>query len=192
MRDIAYNTHMRTMQVSRSDIFSPANATSLIGLCFTVFGAIHVSSLFGVLLLGTGRFIDVFDGKIARATHVSRFGAAVDATCDKIGLAVLIPAVWIADIAPYWLLVYIAVQNILNIFLSFWSAARGGKPASSKYGKYAMFLQNISLGFYALGNTIDFRPFTVLGLVIGLSSIIWAVKATYGYAVLVPEKPVKQ
>lgn len=179
------------MTITKSDIFSPANAVSLIGLILTIYGSLHISSLAGVLILGLGRFIDIFDGKIARATHVSRFGAAVDATCDKIGIAFLVPAIWIAGIAPIWLLVYILVQNLLNVVFSMLAAARKAKPTSSQYGKYAMFMQNISLGFYALGNTIESRAFTVIGLVIGLASIYWAVRATYGYFRMVPEKPSK-
>ncbi len=174
--------------MTRSDVFSPANAISLIGLSFTIWGALHIYSLSGVLLLGLGRFIDVFDGKVARATHSSRLGAIVDATCDKIGIAFLVPAIWIAQIAPYWLLLYILAQNILNVIFSLLAAARDAKPSSSREGKYAMFLQNISLGCYALGNTIDSRIFTILGLLIGLFSIYWAVQATYGYFKLVPEK----
>lgn len=179
------------MKVTRSDIFSPANAVSLIGLTLTIYGSLNINSLTGVLILGLGRFIDIFDGKIARATHVSRLGAIVDATCDKIGIAFLVPAIWIAHIAPYWLLVYIIAQNFLNVFFSIWATIRKAKPTSSLDGKYAMFLQNVSLGFYALGNTIDFRAFTIIGLLIGLSSVYWAVQATYGYFKLVPEKPTK-
>lgn len=177
------------MKITKADVFSPANATSLIGLALTIYGSLHITSLSGVLLLGLGRFIDIFDGKIARATHTSPLGALVDATCDKIGIAFLVPAIWFAHIAPIWLLVYILAQNILNVFFSFWTAARKGMPAASKFGKHAIFLQNISLGFYALGNTIEFRPFTILGLIIGLASIYWAARATYGYFKLVPEKP---
>jgi phosphatidylglycerophosphate synthase len=177
------------MKITKSDIFSPANAVSLIGLSLTIYGSFHIQSLSGVLILGLGRFIDIFDGKIARATHVSRLGAAVDATCDKIGIAFLVPAIWIAHIAPIWLLVYILAQNVLNVAFSLLAMARKAKPTSSQHGKYAMFLQNVSLGFYALGNTIDSRAFTVIGLVIGLASIYWAVHATYGYFKLVPENP---
>lgn len=176
------------MKITKSDVFSPANAVSLVGLSLTIYGSLHISSLSGVLILGLGRFIDIFDGKIARATHVSRFGAAVDATADKIGLAFLVPAIWIAHIAPYWLLIYILAQNALNVLFSALSTARKGQPASSLYGKHAMFLQNISLGFYALGNTIDFRAFTITGLIIGLASIYWAARATYGYFKLIPQK----
>ncbi len=177
------------MKITKSDVFSPANAVSLIGLSLTIYGSFHIKTLAGVLILGLGRFIDIFDGKIARATHVSRFGAGVDATCDKSGIAFLVPAIWIAQIAPYWLLVYILVQNLLNVFFSVWASARKAKPTSSSYGKHAMFMQNISLGFYALGNTLNIRAFTILGLIIGLASIWWAAQATYGYFKLVPEKP---
>ena len=179
------------MTITKSDIFSPANAVSLIGLSLTIYGSLNINSLSGVLILGLGRFIDIFDGKIARATHVSRLGAIVDATCDKIGIAFLVPAIWIAQIAPVWLLVYILAQNRLNVVFSAWATARKAKPTSSLYGKHAMFMQNISLGFYALGNTIDNRTFTVLGLIIGLASIYWAARATYGYFKLVPDKPSK-
>src|ERR1700741_2497287 len=176
------------MKVTKADIFSLANAISLIGLAMTIWGSIHVHTLAGVLIIGLGRFIELFDGKVARATHSRRLGAIVDATFDKIGLGFLVPAIWIAHIAPYWLLVYIIAQNLLNVIFSLIAAAKKAKPTSSKLGKHAMFFQQISLGFYALGNTIDFKPFTVLGLVIGIASIYWAVRATYGYFKMVPEK----
>ena len=176
------------MKITKADVFSLANLVSLIGLALTILGSLNVHSLAGVLLIGLGRFIDLFDGKVARATHSSRFGAAVDATFDKIGLGFLVPAIWIAHIAPYWLLVYIIVQNLLNVVFSLIASARKAKPTSSKFGKHAMFFQQISLGFYALGNTIDFRPFTIIGLIIGVASIYWAVQATYGYFKMVPIK----
>lgn len=176
------------MKITRRDVFTPANATSILGLSLTIYGAFNLTSLSGVLILGLGRFIDVFDGKIARATHTSKLGALVDATCDKIGIAVLVPAAWIADIAPVWLLVYILLQNILNVVFSILTAARGGEPESSKHGKYAMFIQNISLGCYALGAATDLDFFITLGLLLGISSIFWAVRATYGYAQLLPKK----
>ncbi len=179
---------MTKQQITRADVLSVANAVSLVGLCFTLYGAFHIGTLAGVLILGTGRFIDVFDGKIARATHVSSFGALVDATCDKIGITALIIAVWSAGIAPYWLLVYMAAQNIMNILISGVSAARGGKPTSSRNGKYAMFVQNISIGCYALGSVTDFQQLEAIGLGLGVISLYWGIRATYGYAKLIPAK----
>lgn len=178
--------------ITKKDVFSPANAVSVLGLVMTIWGSLHINSLEGVLILGLGRFIDIFDGKIARATHASRLGAIVDATCDKIGFAFLVPAIWIAGIAPVWLLVYILGQNLLNVVFSGWAALRHAKPTSSRYGKHAVFMQNISLGLYALGNTIDNHFCITAGLILGVASIYWAARATYGYFKLVPEKPVTQ
>lgn len=173
-------------------MFSPANATSVIGLTLTIIGSFHLTTLAGVLTLGVGRFIDIFDGPIARRTHTSPLGALVDATCDKIGIAVLVPAAWITHIAPYWLLIYILVQNVLNVVFSALTSARGGTPAASRYGKHALFAQNISLGFYALGSVTDIRTLDITGLIIGLASIYWAARATYGYFLATPEKTKKK
>ena len=169
------------MKLTYKDVFTPANAVSIIGLSLTIYGAFNITTLHGVLLLGLGRVIDVFDGKIARATHTSSFGALLDATCDKIGIAFLVTAVWIADIAPLWLLIYILAQNILNVLFSLLAIGRGGEISSSKAGKYAMFLQNISLGGYALAKVTPLTGFAVFGFIVGLISMYWAVLATYGY-----------
>jgi phosphatidylglycerophosphate synthase len=169
------------MKVSRADIYTPANAISLIGLGLTMYGSLTITSLHGVLLLGLGRFIDIFDGKVARATHTSSFGAILDATCDKIGIAFLVPAVWLANIAPTWLLIYILAQNILNVIISFIALRHKGSISSSRAGKYTMFLQNISLGGYALASVTPLDFFATLGLFVGILSIYWAIKASSGY-----------
>lgn len=179
---------MINLHVNRADILTPANAISILGLSMTIYGSFHIETLAGVLILGTGRLIDVFDGKVARATHTSQLGAAIDATCDKLGLLFLLPAVWFAHIAPYWLLMYIAVQNITNVILSSLTATRGKAPSSSRYGKYAMFLQNVSIGFYALGSVLDASILTGIGLAVGIYSIYWAIRATYGYARALPAR----
>lgn len=179
---------MSSTAITKADVFSIANFVSLVGLSLTIFGALTINSLSGVLILGLGRFIDVFDGIIARRTHTSPFGALVDATCDKIGIAFLVGAVWLAELAPLWLLVYVLVQNIANVFLSGLTAKRGATPAASKYGKYAMFLQNIAIGLYALGNTLDNTVTTNFGLIVGITSMYFAIRATKGYFEQVPQK----
>ena len=179
---------MTIPSISRADVFSPANAVSLIGLGLTIYGSLTITSLTGVLLLGAGRFIDVFDGPLARRTHTSSLGALVDATCDKIGIAFLVSAVWIAHYAPIWLLAYVVIQNVANVILSWLTAKRGMKPAASKSGKYAMFLQNVSIGLYALGAVLDQAWLQWPGLLIAAVSIYFASRATLGYFNAVPKK----
>lgn len=169
------------MKITRKDVLTPANFVSLVGLSLTIYGALNIRTLHGVLLLGLGRFVDIFDGKIARATHTSPFGALLDATCDKIGIAFLVTAVWFADIAPVCLLGYILLQNIINVVFSLLAVGKGGAISSSKAGKYAMFLQNISLGGYALASVTPYNAFKIFGLVVGLFSMYWAIRATHGY-----------
>lgn len=179
---------MTIPSITRADVFSPANAISLIGLGLTIYGSLNITSVVGVLLLGAGRFIDVFDGPIARRTHTSSLGALVDATCDKIGIAFLVSAVWIAHYAPVWLLAYVIIQNLANVILSWLTAQRGMKPAASRSGKYAMFLQNVSIGFYALGAVLEQTWLQWPGLLIAIVSMYFAARATSGYFRAVPKK----
>lgn len=179
---------MHIPQITKQDVFSPANAISLIGLTLAIYGSFNITSVSGVLLLGLGRFIDVFDGPIARRTHTSGFGALVDATCDKIGIAFLVTAVWVADYVPLWLIAYILLQNIANVVLSWITARRGMKPSASRAGKYAMFLQNISIGFYALGAVLEQGWLDWPGLFIAIISLYFAFHATSGYFKAVPKK----
>jgi phosphatidylglycerophosphate synthase len=179
---------MQVPHISKADVLSPANAISLVGLGLTIYGSFNITSLTGVLLLGAGRFIDVFDGPIARRTHTSSFGALVDATCDKIGIAFLVGAVWIADYVPTWLLVYVVAQNIANVMLSWLTARRGMKPTASKSGKYAMFLQNVSIGLYALGAVLEQAWLDLPGLIVAVVSMYFAARATSGYFNAVPKK----
>lgn len=174
--------------ITRADIFSPANGISLIGLSMAIYGSLTIATLAGVLILGVGRIIDVFDGPIARRTHTSGFGALVDATCDKVGIAFLVTAVWFAGYAPVWLLIYVLLQNIANVFISWLTARRGAKPAASHYGKYAMFLQNTSIGMYCLGGVTGVAWLDWPGLTLALVSMYYAAHATYGYFQDVPKK----
>lgn len=174
--------------ITRADVLSIANGVSIAGLILTVYGALTITTLSGVIILGIGRFIDVFDGIIARRTHTSAFGALVDATCDKIGIVFLVSAVWVAGLAPIWLLSYVILQNLANVILSATTANRGAQPESSRNGKNAMFLQNVSIGFYALGATLSINALGIIGLIVGLSSMYFAYFATLGYLKQVPQK----
>lgn len=174
------------IKIKRRDVLTPANAISLIGLAMTMYGAINITALHGVLLLGLGRLIDIFDGKLARATHTSQLGGLIDATCDKIGIVFLVTAIWVNELAPYWILIYVLLQNALNVLITLLSTFRGAETSSSKNGKYAMFMQNISLGAYALGSVINSSELELLGILLAVASLYWAFQATYGYLRLVP------
>lgn len=147
----------------------------------TIWGAFNISHISGILVFGVGRLLDLVDGVVARRTHTSRLGAVIDATCDKLGLLFLLPIMWTLNLAPYWLLVYIFGQNIVNVVVGVISEQKKLKATSSREGKIAMFLQNICLGMFALANAIEINTVHYLALGIGILSMFWAFRATQGY-----------
>lgn len=169
------------MRVAAKDIFSLANLISIIGLSMTIWGAFNISHISGILVFGAGRLLDLVDGVVARRTHTSRLGAVIDATCDKLGLLFLLPIMWTLNLAPYWLLLYIFAQNLVNVVAGLIAEQKKLKATSSRDGKIAMFLQNICLGLFALANAIDINTVHYLALGVGILSIFWASRATHGY-----------
>jgi len=82
------------------------NALTVIGLIIAIIGAYLVANhywLIGALVVGLGAIFDLFDGALARATgKVSRFGAFLDSTLDRVGEAVVFLGIaWaFVDVVP--------------------------------------------------------------------------------------------
>jgi phosphatidylglycerophosphate synthase len=82
------------------------NALTVIGLLIAIAGAYLIANHFwlaGALVVAFGAVFDLFDGALARATgKVSRFGAFLDSTLDRISEAVVfIGIAWaFVDILP--------------------------------------------------------------------------------------------
>jgi phosphatidylglycerophosphate synthase len=171
-----------SVKLQPGDILTPANVVSVAGLALVLFGSFNITKGMGVIALFFGRCFDLLDGPIARRTHTSRFGAAVDALSDKLAMTALLIASVHFHVAPTWIIIYIAVQNIANLILSVRTELRGGHPEAAREGKYAVFLQNIALGTYATAGVIDVDLLRPLALVVTLTSIYWAALATRGYA----------
>ena len=82
--------------------FSP-NALTVVGFGIAVVGAYFAarqSWLFAGLIVGFGAIFDLFDGALARATgKVSKFGAFLDSTFDRLGESVVfIGIAWGLDV----------------------------------------------------------------------------------------------
>lgn len=100
-----------------------------------------------------GRMLDLADGFAARVLHqTSDFGAVLDPTLDKAGVAGIVVEEWRKDIVPKPLAVAIGAQQAANIILT--GAAKKGHPEvelrPTREGKRGMFFQNFTMGFFSL------------------------------------------
>lgn len=173
----------------KRQILTLANAVTVVGFLLTVFGAFHMDKLWGVLIVGVGRTLDILDGKVARMLHEEgAFGAMLDATADKLGILAIIIAEWYFGIAPVLILVSIILLNLANTYTAYIITHVEHnltiRPSSS--GKHSLFLQNVSLGAFALAYVIDNHSaklmLQALGLVAGISGVyVIGIPAFIGY-----------
>ncbi len=180
------------MKITREDLLTPANALSITGLLLVVIGSVYLRSFLGIVLVTIGRTLDLLDGPVARATHTSRFGAALDASADKLAIAAMLVGAWAYNIAPSWLLLLIFLENAFVAALTLHAEKAGFKPASSIAGKRAVFLQNAAIIFYALGlistNGAIILAAELMGIVAGLGGVLLGAYAAFEYARLITTK----
>lgn len=179
------------MKLQRDDIATPANLISLIGLVLVIIGTLNLTTWTGLILLAIGRFLDIADGYVARRTHTSDFGAAVDATTDKLTIVLIIIALLRFDLAPLWVILYILVQNVLVATIAVAASRRYIQLKTSFAGKRNMFLQNIAMLFFAWSALVSGSAFTIVFVIsyaVLIASIPLAIKATAGYYATVRNK----
>jgi len=146
------------MEISKQDIFTPANAVTIVGGALAVHGATHIHELSGVLEFGAGRMLDICDGFIARRTHSSPFGEGLDATVDKAAIAAGVGEAWHQNAVPWEVLAVIALINITNASANLYAKRQGAEPHSSWAGKRYTFGQNAAYGAFALSHALHHNP----------------------------------
>lgn len=146
--------------INRKNVLTIPNLVSLCGFLLVLAGCAllfmadsRAETGAGLAFVVAGRLADLLDGKLARHSgQTSRFGAALDASLDKLAGLAIITTMWARDLAPAWALVLILAQNIANSLATLWatrlSPHKGLKPTDN--GKYAMALQNLALGLYVV------------------------------------------
>lgn len=172
------------MKIGSKDILTPANILSVSGLALVFVGSTRLSDWSGFVMVALGRLLDIADGYVARRTHTSDFGAAVDAIADKLSILLLTTALFWYELAPLWVLGYILGQNALVAVAVLIASHRKIKAKTSVAGKRNMFLQNIVMLIFACtalanGNTKSIL-LTMAYLVLG-ASFLYAFRATRGY-----------
>lgn len=170
-------------------VFTVPNAITLAGLVITIFGAIHINTVPGIVITAFGRIMDIVDGRIARRFgQSSPFGAMLDAISDKVGGLAIVIAEWYFGIAPVVVLLSFIILNLANAVTGFIITQVEGvlTVPPSKSGKHAIFMQNLSLGAFAVAYVLTDGPikdvFWVLGVVIAFIGVfLLGLPATIGY-----------
>lgn len=90
-----------------------------------------------VLLVST----DWVDGYVARRfDQVSRLGKVLDPISDRILIAIVVVAMGVAGIVPWWALALVIARDVLVSVVGLVTLARGGRPpAVTRTGKAATF-----------------------------------------------------
>jgi hypothetical protein len=135
------------------DVFTIPNSISMIGAALVMHGSEKIDTPEGLAECAVGRLADVLDGKVARMTgQTSNFGAALDATTDKIVMAkILYELHKKKEMVPEEVIVSIATSNLVNAIATGIANLRSdekGETRPTKSGKLAMAGETVTLISY--------------------------------------------
>lgn len=162
---------MRTMKKAREasptvrkvakDIFTTPNLISVTGAALAIHGSNKIDTAEGLTECAVGRLADVLDGKVARMTgQTSNFGAALDATTDKIVTAKILYEMNKKGLAPKKVLVAVAAPNLINALATGIANLRSKEKAETrptKSGKVGLAMETAALVAYAAAEIVDKR-----------------------------------
>jgi phosphatidylglycerophosphate synthase len=140
-------------------ILTPGNVATAIGFAMVIYGSILLATQHywaSLILIGTGRLFDLADGWVADQTHTkSPLGELLDATADKLVTLATAIALFVAHIAPWWLLAALLLPHAVISVLSAIAVARGSRLHPSRVGKLSMVVTWLCLGGFILVQALD-------------------------------------
>ena len=162
---------MRTMKKAREasptvhkiakDIFTVPNLISVTGAALAIHGSEKIDTAEGLTECAVGRLADILDGKVARMTgQTSNFGAALDATTDKIVMAKILYEMNKKGLAPKYVLGTVALLNSINAMATGIANLRSDEKAETrptKSGKVGLAMETAALVAYAAAELADKR-----------------------------------
>ena len=175
------------------DVFTIPNLISVTGATLAIHGSEKIDTAEGLAECAVGRLADVLDGKVARMTgQTSNFGAALDATTDKIVMAkILYELHKKKEIVPEEALVFIAASNLVNAIATGIANLRSDEKAETrptKSGKLAMAGETVTLMSYIAAHIAEQNKnpklaeiLRKLGAGAFAASLPFAVHATHTY-----------
>ena len=143
------------------DVFTIPNLISVTGAALAIHGSEKIDTAEGLTECAVGRLADVLDGKVARMTgQTSNFGAALDATTDKIIMAKILYEMNKKGLAPKYVLGTVAVLNSINAGATGIANLRSKEKAETrptKSGKVGLAMETAALVAYAAAELADKR-----------------------------------
>ena len=143
------------------DVFTIPNLISVTGAALAIHGSKKIDTTEGLAECAVGRLADVLDGKVARMTgQTSNFGAALDATTDKIVTAKILYEMNKKGLAPKYALGTVAILNSINAVATGIANLRSDEKAETrptKSGKVGLAMETAALVAYAAAEIVDKR-----------------------------------
>lgn len=143
------------------DIFTIPNLISVTGAALAIHGSEKIDTAEGLAECAVGRLADVLDGKVARMTgQASNFGAALDATTDKIVMAKILYEMNKKELASKYVLGAVATLNSINAVATGIANLRSDEKAETrptKSGKVGLAMETAALVAYAAAELADKR-----------------------------------
>lgn len=150
-----------TVRKVAKDVFTIPNFISVTGATLAMRGSEEIDTAKGLAEYAVGRLADVLDGKVARMTgQTSNFGAALDATTDKIVMAKILYEMDKKRLAPKYVLGTVAVLNSINAMATGIANLRSDEKAETrptKSGKVGLAMETTALVAYAAAELVDKR-----------------------------------
>ncbi len=188
---------------STRGILTPGNLASLGGGMAAVYGLWLIMDgevVNGLIFLAAGRIADIADGIIADYTKTkSPLGETVDATIDKLVVALSLIVLGALQLVPWWIILIVAFQNIVNVFSSVLAKLRNRTLHPSRLGKISAAFSWFTIIAYPLGDWLrqDIAPsggsfLVVLSLISFAFYLVLGFQASLGYALAVYKKPARK
>ena len=182
-----------TVSKVAKDVFTIPNFISMTGAALAIHGSKKIDTAEGLAECAVGRLADVLDGKVARMTgQTSNFGAALDATTDKIVMAKILYELYKKkEMVPDEVIVSIATSNLVNAIATGIANLRSdkkGETRPTKSGKLAMAGETATLIAYIGAHIAEQNEkpnlaniLHKLGATAFVASLPFAAHATYTY-----------
>lgn len=125
-------------------IVTPGNIVSAIGLGLVVYGLallLRGDMWIGLICIAVGRGLDIVDGLVADATQTkSPLGEIVDAAFDKIGTLLTVIVLFVATVAPWWVLSALLLPQLVIPLVIFYNRQKAITVHPTRSGKLSMAL----------------------------------------------------